>query len=144
MKHKNLSIIAFLAMFFVLTSAVSDDYFSGTWCIGDERLIITFSGKDSLYVSSLKDESIQGKGTYEIKDSTLIASVVNEELELRMGYRYKKKNKNTLRAKIIFLTVDGDSVNHPRRWMRMEKCNPETYQFSDDTTSESGEDSEEE
>ena len=89
------------------------------------------------------DSLLKGKGTYEKKDSTLIANVVNDELELRMGYRYKKKNKTTLKAKIIFLTVDGDSVNHPRRWMRMERCNPDTYTFPEDSSSESGEDSEE-
>ncbi len=143
MKKTSIAVASFLSILLMSTSVIPDDFFSGTWCIGDERLIITFSGKDSLSISSLKDESIQGKGTYEIKDSTLIANVINEELELRMGYRYKKKNKKTLKAKIIFLTVDGDSVNHPRRWMRMERCNPETYVFPEDSSSESGEDSEE-
>lgn len=130
---------ALMALLFLFTTVISEDFFSGTWCIGDERLIISFSGKDSLYVSSLKDETIQGKGTYELKDSLLIANMVNDELTLRMGYRYKKRNNKTLRAKIIFFTVDGDSVNHPRRWMRMEKCDPKTYVFPEDSTSESDE-----
>jgi len=143
MKKNSIIVASLLSILFIITSVIPDDFFSGTWCIGDERLTITFSGNDSLYISSLKDESIQGKGTYEIKDSILIANVVNDELKLSMGYRYKKKNKKALKAKIIFLTVDGDSVNHPRRWMRMERCNPDTYVFPEDSSSESGEDSEE-
>ncbi len=143
MKTRVVAVAAILATLFLFTSVIPDDFFSGTWCIGNERLIITFSGEDSLSVTSLRDESIQGKGTFEIKDSLLIANVINDELELKMGYRYKKRDNNSLRAKIVFLTVDGDSVNHPRRWMRMEKCNPDTYEFSDDTSSWAGEDSEE-
>ncbi|MGD9202566.1 MAG: hypothetical protein PVI26_13470, partial [Chitinispirillia bacterium] len=65
-------------------------------------------------------------GTYIVTDSTLTAVVYNDDLELRMGYRYKRRNNSSLRAKFMFFTVDGDSVDHPRRWMRMEQCNPDT------------------
>ncbi len=83
-------------------------------------------------MTSLRDESINGRGTYEKKDSTLIATLVNDDLELKMGYRYKKKSNSRIRAKIVFFTVDGDSVNHPNRWMRMERCNPEAYTFPEE------------
>ena len=53
-------------------------------------------------------------------------------------------NKNGFdKAKIIFFTVDGDSVNHPRRWMRMEKCDPDTFSFPEDTEAEGDTESEE-
>lgn len=134
--------ISFILCLFI--GVISDDFFSGTWCIGDERLIITFKGKDSLHVSSLRDETIKGKGTYEKKDSTLIATMVNDDLTLKMGYRYKQsRRKNTIKAKIIFWTVDGDSVDLPRRWMRMEKCDPDTFSFPEDTESEENTESEE-
>ena len=116
-----------------VTAISSEDYFKGTWCVGEERLIITFKGGDSLYVSSKKDEAIQGKGTYTKTDSTFTATIKNEDLTLVMGYRYQKKSKNILRAKITFITVDGDSVNHRRRWMKMERCDPKKYVFPEDT-----------
>jgi hypothetical protein len=124
--------IPILALLLSIPVASKDDFFTGTWCIGDERLIITFTGKDSLRVTSMKDETINGSGTYEKKDSTLIATLLNDDLELKMGYRYKQKSSSRVRAKIIFFTVDGDSVNHPNRWMRMERCDPESFKFPDD------------
>lgn len=125
--------IALISILLLFTTIASDDIFTGTWCIGAERLIITFTGKDSLHVSSKRDETIQGKGTYEQTDSTLTATILNEDLILKMGYRYKKKSDDMLRAKIAYITVDGDSVNHPRRWMKMEKCDPEKYAFPEET-----------
>lgn len=122
-----LSIISFFSVI------ASDDFFTGTWCVGAERLVIAFSGKDSLYVSSKRDETIQGKGTYEKTDSTLTATIINDDLTLKMGYLYKKKSDDMIRAKIEYITVDGDSVNHRRRWMRMEKCDPEKFVFPEET-----------
>ncbi len=101
------------------------DLFSGTWCVGQEGLVITFVGKDSMHVTSLTDESINGWGTYKKKGTRLTATLTNEDLELTMGYRYKVQEDSSIRAKILFFTVDGDSVNHPQRWMRMSKCDPE-------------------
>ncbi len=132
MKIKRNIIVTVLTILGLFTTIASDNLFSGTWCIGDERLVITFKGKDSLEVSSLRDETIQGNGTYQKNDSTLFATVLNEDLELKMGYRYKKKDKSTIKTKIIFITVDGDSVNHPRRWMRMEKCDPDTFSIPEE------------
>lgn len=133
MKKKLTISIAFLTIFSLYITVASDDFFTGTWCIGAEKLIITFAAKDSLYVSSKRDETIQGQGTYVKTDSTLTATIINEDLTLKMGYRYRKKSEDMLRAKIAYITVDGDSVNHPRRWMRMEKCNPEKFVFPEDT-----------
>jgi hypothetical protein len=106
-------------------AAAPANIFSGTWCVGREGLVITFTGKDSIKVSSLSDESISGRGTYRKKGETLTATLVNEDLELKMGYNYQVKPDSTLRARIIFFTVNGDSVNHPKRWMRMKRCDPE-------------------
>ncbi len=132
MKRKFILINTILFVLIVVTTTSSKDFFSGVWCIGDERLIIAFTGEDSLHVSSQKDETLKGSGTYERKDSTLIATLKNDDLELKMGYRYKRRSNSSIRAKIIFFTVDGDSVSHPRRWMRMERCNPDTLSAEED------------
>lgn len=99
--------------------------FEGSWCVGREGLLITFSGADSLSVTNLRDESVQGTGTYVSDDSLLTATMSTEELELKMGYQYRWTSDSLLRAKILYFTVDGDSVNHPRRWLRMRRCDPE-------------------
>ena len=128
--------IFLICLLFFLVPASSKSIFSGTWCIGDERLVITFKGSDTINFYSLRDEAISGDGTYIITDSTLTAIVQNDDLELRMGYKYKKRNNASLRAKFLFFTVDGDSVDHPKRWMRMEQCNPDTLSAEDTSDKE--------
>ena len=128
--------LLFISLFVLPAPVSSDSIFSGTWCIGDERLVINFKGSDTLNFYSLRDESIRGVGTYIITDSTLTAVVQNDDLELKMGYRYKRRKNASLRAKFMFFTIDGDSVDHPRRWMRMEQCNPDT--LSEEETSDKG------
>lgn len=118
---------------------VSEDFFSGTWCVGRERLVISFLGDDSLRVSSSRDETINGKGTYKKNDTLLIATIINEDLALTMGYRYRQKNENTIKAKLIFFTIDGDSVDHPRRWMRMVRCDPKSFSFEEEEIKEKAE-----
>ncbi len=143
-KRTHIFVLVLLTILLYIPASSKDDFFTGTWCIGDERLIITFTGQDSLHIASLKDESINGTGTYEKKDSTLIATILNDELELKMGYKYKKKSNSKIKAKIFFFTVDGDSVNHPHRWMRMERCDPKSYSFPEEEGDENEEDDKEE
>ncbi len=140
MKIKLFVLITLILFLFFPTA--SDDFFSGTWCIGNERLVITFEGSDSLLFYSKKDESINGTGKYEKTDSTLFSTVTNDELELNMGYRYKKQDESKLKAKFLFFVINGDSVNYPRRWLRMERCDPDTFSFRDEDSTETS-DSEE-
>lgn len=135
--HRKINLLyALILIIFIFIPVTSEDFFSGTWCIGDERLVITFKDSDTLQFYSLEDESINGKGTYEGTDSTLTAIVANDELEVRLGYRYRKKNNSKLKAKFLFFIIDGDSVDHPRRWMRMERCNPDTFSTPEEETGE--------
>ena len=116
---------ALLILFSLSLSNSADKIFTGTWCVGREGLVITFIGKDSIHVTSLSDESVNGRGTYARKGTKLTAKLTSEELELNMGYQYKIREDSTIKAKILFFTVNGDSVNHPRRWLRMKRCDPE-------------------
>ncbi len=99
--------------------------FSGTWCVGGQGLVISFLGEDSLSVTNVADESMKGIGTFEQKDSVLYASVSNDELDIGMGYQYKVRNDSIIQAKFLFLTVNGDSVNHPVQWLQMRRCDPD-------------------
>lgn len=103
-------------------SADGERTFAGSWCVSGEGLVITFFSADSLHVKSLHDESISGAGVYTLSDSLLHASIENEDLALEMGYRYAWQADTLVRAKIMFFKVNGDSVNHPRQWLRMSKC----------------------
>ena len=100
----------------------SESRFSGDWCVSGEGLVISFYGKDSLKISNLQDEGMNGIGAYVQTESTLVASVANEELELEMAYQYKWQDDTLVRARIMYFTVNGDSVNHPQQWMRMARC----------------------
>jgi hypothetical protein len=105
-------------------AATPPNILTGTWCVGREGLVISFGGKDSIRVTSSSDESIDGRGTYTKKGETLTATLTNEDLTLRMGYRYQIKPDSSIRARILFFTVNGDSVNHPVRWLQMKRCDP--------------------
>jgi hypothetical protein len=119
--------VPFLAVLFMapLASSVAGGLFTGTWCVGREGLVITFIGADSIHVTSLSDESIDVRGRYSKKGDRLTASLSSEELKLDMGYHYKVRPDSTLRAKILYFTVNGDSVNHPHRWLRMKRYDPD-------------------
>ncbi|MBD3317922.1 MAG: hypothetical protein GF344_19230 [Chitinivibrionales bacterium] len=117
--------------------------FEGSWCVGREGLLITFSGDDSLSVTNLRDEGVQGAGTYTVDDSMLTASMSTEELTLEMGYQYRWTSDSLLRAKITFFTIDGDSVNHPRRWLRMRRCDPDNIDLEELVSEEETTDDEE-
>ena len=60
-----------------------------------------------------------------------------------MGYEYKVREDSSIRAKILFFAVNGDSVNHPRRWLRMKRCDPEKGILPDDEDEEEDEEEDE-
>ena len=94
----------------------------GSWCLEDENLVITFVDNDSVLVTSTTEEGVNGQGSYEKRDSMFVATLVNDDLEIRMGYRYTWKNDSVLDARTLFLTVNGDSVSHPQGPIIMERC----------------------
>lgn len=118
-----------IILFSVSFITAEKDPFKGTWCIGNQRLVIDFLGNDSIHISSRSDESIDGKGTFTKSDTAFVATLINDDLELKMGYRYKMRDEDHLKAKVTFFTVDGDSVDHPVRWLRMSKCDPDEFDF---------------
>ena len=113
-------------------AAENERMFSGTWCIGGQGLVISFLGNDSLSVTNVADESMEGIGTFEQKDSLLYASVANDELDIGMGYQYKIRSDSIVQAKFLFLTVNGDSVNHPVQWLQMRRCDPDAEILMDE------------
>jgi len=113
------SILIFIL--FTLSSLLAEEKKSllGTWYAGEDGLVLTFAGKDSLYVKSLSDSSMGGSGTYTRTDSTFTASVQNGDMAMKMIYTYKWKGKDTVEAKPIYMDVNGDSVDYPHEWATM-------------------------
>lgn len=121
----------FLAVIVLLVFDVfPGDFFTGTWCVSYLRLVITFKGKDSIYVSSMKQGKIRntGKGTFVKNDSVFTAAVKNtNETELKMSYKYTVAGKSSVKAKVLYFIVDTDTAEHPDKWIRMDRCNPQSY-----------------
>jgi hypothetical protein len=113
-----------IAATFLQASPPQDRPLTGTWCLQDEDLVIEFVGDDSVVVSSSSDEGISGRGMYERQDTVFVASIASEDLEIRMGYRYEWVSDSTITAQTLFLTVNGDSVNHPEGNIPMLRCAP--------------------
>ncbi len=96
---------------------------NGTWCTGeDDGMLLTFSGKDTLTVTSSSDESIGGSGRYTNTDSTFSATLHNGDLVLAMQYLYRWKGNDTIEAKATMFMIDSEAVGVPEEWMSMERC----------------------
>lgn len=106
--------------------AENQDFFSGRWRIEAQALVITFLGGDSLKVTSPEDETIQGRGTYTMNDTSFTAEVVNNDMKLKMTYQYEiLEDTSKIKARNKFFSVDGDTVNQPDIWTTMEKYESE-------------------
>ncbi len=102
------------------------DRLQGTWCTGEEGMVLRFSEKDSIFVSSASDESVQGKGKYSFTDSTFTASINNGETRLTMHYLYRWKGTDTVEAKATLFLVNDEAIEHPQEWMSMVRCGEKT------------------
>ncbi|MBN1309311.1 MAG: hypothetical protein JXA18_15410 [Chitinispirillaceae bacterium] len=98
------------------------DRLHGTWCTGEEGMVLRFSTGDSLFVTSTSDETIQGVGKYQRTDSTFTATLLNDEVTLTMRYLYRWKGADTVEAKATFFTINDEAVEHPQEWMSMVRC----------------------
>jgi hypothetical protein len=94
----------------------------GTWCVGEDGMVLTFAGKDTLIVSSTADESVNGTGTYQKTDSSFVATIINGDLTMKMSYKYRWSGADTVKAKAELFTVNGDSISYPVEWMFMTRC----------------------
>ena len=103
-------------------TSASADRLHGTWCTGEEGMMLRFSVKDSLFVTSASDESVQGRGKYTRTDSTFAATLQNGETTLALRYLYRWKGTDTVEAKATLFTINGEVVEHPEEWMNMVRC----------------------
>lgn len=124
MKRKILAIIVAVTAFVLVPrpDAAERNYPSGTWCIEEGGLVIDFRTGDSLTVESTLDETVNGTGTYVIADTSFIAQVVNGDLALELGYRYRWENDSVITARPMFFIVNGDTLENPSEWMKMSRC----------------------
>jgi hypothetical protein len=95
---------------------------AGRWCVGDNGLILTFTGKDTMSVASLTDSTTKGSGTYQKDDSTFSATIMNSDMVMKMKYRYRWKAKESIEAQAIIFTVNNDTVDSPKEWTTMTRC----------------------
>lgn len=125
------SIYMFLSVYFCLLGLIvaqDNNTLLGTWCVGEDGLVLTFEGEDTLKVASLSDESVSGTGIYKKNDSAFTATVANGDVEMKMRYRYQWVGNDTVKAKAEFFTINGDSVSFPEEWMSMTRCSFEETQ----------------
>lgn len=119
------SIYMFLSVYFCLLGLIvaqGNNTLLGTWCVGEDGLVLTFEGEDTLKVASFSDESVSGTGIYKKNDSAFTATVANGDVEMKMRYRYQWAGDDTVKAKAEFFTINGDSVSFPEEWMSMTRC----------------------
>lgn len=118
-----------IAAALVLSSAIvsgpaAERSLRGKWCIESEtdELMITFLAGDSVCVNSVSDEGVNGRGTYTRQDTMFVATIMGDDLEIVMGYRYDWKTDSTIEAQTLFMTINGDSINAPQGPVAMKRC----------------------
>jgi hypothetical protein len=97
---------------------------SGTWCLKGQDLSIAFLDKDSVRVTSSAKNGVNGAGRYTRQDTMFVATVQSSETTIRMGYRYEWQSDTSIMARLIFMTVDGDSVALADSSVSMRRCGP--------------------
>jgi len=119
---KHLAALTFGLILIYGTTSGAQKQLLGTWCVKEQALILTFFKGDSIAVTSEDDSSIHGKGIYSRTDTTFHATVINGDMTLRMMYNYVFMNDSTVKAQAVFMTLNGDSVDHPTELMEMNRC----------------------
>lgn len=102
--------------------SMPSDPLIGTWCTTDQSMVLTFAKGDTLRVTSTTDSAMSGCGTYAHTDSTFAASLKNNDMVMKMSYRYRWKGRDTVEAKATSFTIDGEAVEYPAEWMSMARC----------------------
>ncbi|MGE5671246.1 MAG: hypothetical protein ACM31E_07365 [Fibrobacterota bacterium] len=95
---------------------------SGQWCANDMGLILIFDTSDSMQVKSISDSTFQGKGTYTKTDTTFSATMKNDNIVIRMNFKYRWKNTTTIEALPVLFTVNDEPVESPKEWKIMTRC----------------------
>ncbi len=96
--------------------------FSGQWCANDMGLVMIFDSSDSMQVKSTSDSTFQGKGTYTKTDTTFSATMKNDNIVIKMNFRYRWKNAVTIEAMPELFTVSDEPVESPKEWKIMTRC----------------------
>ncbi len=112
MKHR----ILFSALLFLAFSSYGAPSLQGSWFSEEDGLTLNFVGDDSLFVTSTIEESMAGMGVYTASDSTISATVVNEDITIEMGYNYRWQDSNTIEAQPLFFTINGEAIEVPSEW----------------------------
>ncbi len=95
---------------------------TGTWCLEEEELMITFTGKDSVRVHSVAEDGVNGTGSFRRQDTMFVATIAADSLEVKMGYRYSWNSDSLITARTLFMTVNGDSINVTGEDVQMKRC----------------------
>lgn len=114
-------LLAMVAAFFTLTAAETE-LFTGSWCVQDEGITLTFFAADSVRFSSEDDETISGAGTFQFDDSTLTATIDNEGMIMEVSYGYKVVDEK-VSVVTNYVKVNGDAMEASDETMIMVRCN---------------------
>lgn len=123
-------------MIFTLAAAVTtllaadSSLFTGSWCVEDEGITLTFTGDSTVTFSSEDDETISGSGTFAYDDTTLTATLDNEGMIMEVMYGYTA-NEETVSVVTKSLKVNGDAMETSDEEMNMIRCNNEDVAVND-------------
>jgi hypothetical protein len=114
--------IILLCIAAVLFPVSAQKTMTGTWCVQDQGLSITFQGNDSVLVTSSEEDGANGKGAYSLSDSLLTATITSEDIVIRMCYQYKWQKDSSILARQIYFIADQDTAENPNTTVVMKRC----------------------
>ena len=127
--------IVALSLSVALLTAAESELFTGSWCVEDEGISLTFAGEDSVKFASEDDETISGAGTFSFDDSTLTATLDNDGMIMEVSYNYTAVEKN-IEVTTRSLKVNGDAMESGDEVMTMVRCGDSSEEILAKTDSE--------
>ena len=112
------NVIAFIVVFTFVVFG-NEALFSGSWCVVDEDMVISFLNTGDVTFQSSSDETISGEGQYSVSGDTLIANIANSDMEMNITYLYKE---NKLGILVQTIALNGETVEASDEWVQLSSC----------------------
>ena len=93
--------------------------FSGTWCVEEQEMEITFGEKGTVIYNA--EEGMNGEGNFELVNDTLVANIANEDMEITIKYTYKEDGESVL-VKTASIIINGEAIEHSEEWITLQRC----------------------
>ena len=111
-----------LLLISVVTFASDESPFTGTWCVEDEGVSLSFITDTTVRYASEDDETVSGEGNYSADSSTLTASINIDGSLMELVYSYTEVD-DYIEIVTTSMSMDSMPMEVTDIVMKMVRCN---------------------